>query len=562
MRFPTSWTVHGNMPFAEEELRRCLAECLGSREANGGYPISVFAANGEEETFRVIVTEQGTRIESASPRGAVFGVYAFLERQLGCRFFAPDCERLPFSPQVELALGEYASSPDFAYREVYWRGALNGRFALQCGLNSARADIAPEMGGKTMFYNYSHSFEELVPPEKWFDAHPEYFSQVDGVRLRHHGQLCLTNPEVLALCVEGVKGWIKGHPECRVFSVAQNDWYGNCACEACREVDEREGSAAGTMIAFVNAIGDAIREEYPKVMLHTFAYLFSRKPPRTLRPRDNVIVRLCSIECCYSHPIGACGHAIAAIDVEEGSSREFAPCVHSFEEDLREWAEIAPHLYIWDYTTNFSNYLQPFPNSHVLAPNLRLFKKYGVEGVFEQGNYAPGETSAFGPLKIYLLGKLLWNVSADVEGLIAEFLVGYYGSPAAGIMGKCLAALETMGKNHHMGIFDPPSAPYLDETVLTHCDALFCEAIHRAREEIHRERIRRERLSVTYALLARMPLNAPDREERIDVLQREAEELGISEIFERRELKASFDCLRKSRYARERKDVPYTFYRL
>ncbi len=562
MRFPLPWMVSGNMPFAMAELRRCLAQCLGVQEASYGYPFHLVAGDGEDETYHITIAEHGTKIESPSPRGVVFGVYAFLEQQLHCRFFAPDCEQLPFVPQAELALGETASSPDFVYREVYWRGALDGRFALQCGLNSARATITPEMGGKTMFYNYSHSFEELVSPEKWFDTHPEYFSQMDGVRLRHHSQLCLTNPDVLALCIEGVRGWVEEHPECRIFSVSQNDWYGNCACDACRAIDEREGSAAGTVIAFVNAIADAIRDDYPQVMLHTFAYLFSRVPPRTLRPRDNVIVRLCSIECCYSHPIGTCGHAIAAIDVEGGSSREFAPCAHSFEDDLREWTKIAPHLYIWDYTTNFSNYLQPFPNLHVLASNLRLFKKYGVEGVFEQGNYAPGEASAFAPLKVYLLSKLLWDVTADVEGLTSEFLTGYYGAPAAEIMGQCLDALETMVGEYHMGIFDPPSAPYLNDIVLAQCDALLCKAIASVREEIHRRRIRRERLSVTYALLARMPLDAPGRLEEIDAFQREIEALGIRELFERRELQASFDCLRKSQYAAERKDVPYSFYRL
>ena len=145
-----------------------------------------------------------------------------------------------------------------------------------------------------------------------------------------HSQLCLTNPDVLVLCIEGVRTWIHENPKCRIFSVAQNDWYGNCECDTCRMVDEREGSPSGSLIAFVNAIADAIAEEFPQVMLHTFAYLYSRKAPRTLHTRKNVIIRLCSIECCFSHPIGQCNQAIAHIDVEQGAARHFATCEHGF----------------------------------------------------------------------------------------------------------------------------------------------------------------------------------------------------------------------------------------
>lgn len=147
------------------------------------------------------------------------------------------------------------------------------------------------MGGKVSFYRYSHTFEELVPPEKWFDSHPEYFSLVNGKRRREHSQLCLTNPDVLEICIEGVRRWMREHPECRIFSVAQNDWYGYCECEHCQAIDRREESHAGALLAFVNAVADAVRDEFPDNRIHTFAYLYSRKAPRFLRPRENVIVR-------------------------------------------------------------------------------------------------------------------------------------------------------------------------------------------------------------------------------------------------------------------------------
>jgi hypothetical protein len=562
MRLPETFTVLGNAPFAMRELAGYLRRVTGREAGADGYPFTLTATGGESEAFRIAVTPEGTDIRSASLRGVLYGVYAFLEWQFGCRFFAADCETVPFRPDAELTAGERSSSPDFAYRELYWRGATDGRFALQCRLNSACAGITPEMGGKTMFYNYSHTFEQLVPPEKWFDTHPEDFSFVGGERRREHSQLCLTNPDVLRLCVEGVRGWIAAHPECTIFSVAQNDWYGNCECDACRAVDEREGGPAGSLIAFVNAVADAIAQDYPNVSLHTFAYLYSRKPPRTLRPRPNVIVRLCDIECCFSHPIGGCGQAIAAIDVEQGAAHRFQTVAHGFAEDLLAWSQRCDNLYIWDYTTNYSNYLQPFPNLRVYQPNLRFFRRCGVRGVFEQGNYSPGETGAFAPLKIYLLSKLLWDADADVDALTAEFAAGYYGAEAAQHVLECLTLMETEAERFHMGIFDAPTAGYLAEDVPSRADAALERALAATRDETRRTRIRRERLSFRYALLVRSPMDAPLRTQNIDAFEREARELGVTELFERRELGASFDCMRQSRYTADRGGVPYRMYRL
>ena len=559
MHFPKTLSISGNMPFAQNELARCLAAMSGAEIHTDGYPFAILADQTEGEGYRVEVTEQRTVIQADSPRAAVYGVYGLLER-LGAQFLAEDCEILPQITDWETMC--FSSRPDFAYRDLYWRGALDGRFALQCGLNSARADIAPEMGGKVSFYRYSHTFEELVPPEKWFDSHPEYFSLVNGKRRREHSQLCLTNPDVLEICIEGVRRWMREHPECRIFSVAQNDWYGYCECEHCQAIDRREESHAGALLAFVNAVADAVRDEFPDNRIHTFAYLYSRKAPRFLRPRENVIVRLCSIECCQSHPMGACRQAIGGINVENNAADAFALSGQAFTDDLADWAKIAPHLYLWDYTTNFSNYLQPFPNWHVMGENLRLFRRLGVEGVLEQGNYSPGKTSAFAPLRIYLLSRLLWNADADSDELIRTFVRGYYGPEAETGVLQSLSLMEGPASQNHMGIYDMPDAPYLEEALLIRADAALADALRRTADPIRRERLERERLSFEYVQLARLPLDAPGRNERIDAFAERLSRLGVTELFERRELAGSLRCMKESRFTRQRDDVPYRCYRL
>ncbi len=515
-----------------------------------------------DEGFRYRVSGGTIDIAGTGPRGTVYGVYAFLEEALGFRWYTSTVRRVPAwagpPPDVDVR-----RAPAFAYREVYWRDATDGDFALKLRLNSSRARILDEHGGRVRFHRFSHTFDELVPAAKYFDSHPEYFSLVDGERLRERTQLCLTNPDVLRIATEGVRAWMRDNPDCTIFSVAQNDWYNNCTCPACAALDNREGSAAGSMIHFVNAIADAIADEFPHALLHTFAYIYTRKAPRFVRPRKNVIVRLCSIECCFSHPLDACAHSVDTIDVQEGrASGAFRPHDASlFLRDLKDWSAIADRLYIWDYTVNFANYPQPFPNLGVLQANLRLFREYGVQGVFEQGNFSPGAATALAGLKVYLLAKLLWDPDADADALTRDFLAGVFGS-AAPHMRRYIDLMEGAARAHHAGIYDMPDAPYFTDALLDEANACLLDGETAAGDEETRARVALERLAVRYTKLARLPLDAPDRAAQWDALAADFKRHGVTEVFERKEFDASIACLKESPYGYDREDVPYVDYRM
>ena len=60
--------------------------------------------------------------------------------------------------------------------------------------------------------------------------------------------------------------------------------------------DEEEYSPSGSMIRFVNKVAEHFEKDYPNLMIHTFAYQYIRKPPEQTKPRDNVVVQICSIE--------------------------------------------------------------------------------------------------------------------------------------------------------------------------------------------------------------------------------------------------------------------------
>ena len=125
------------------------------------------------------------------------------------------------------------------------------------------------------------------------------------------------------------------------------------------------------MIQFANQVAEAVEKEIPGACITTAAYEWSRKPPKNLQPRDNVFITLCSIECDFGHPL-----ATAKTKVNK-----------DFREDIDGWGKIAKKILIWDYATDFHQYLAPWPNLDVVVPNIKFFADHNMRGVFEQGSH-------------------------------------------------------------------------------------------------------------------------------------------------------------------------------
>ena len=242
-----------------------------------------------EDGFRIRAAGEHITITASSSRGVLYGVYRFLE--LFCNFhcFQKDIETIDTMETLEIELEEICEEPAFECRDAYFRNAFDGGFASKNHLNASLCDLSVARGGRIKWFNFHHSFRDLISEDLYFDEHPEYFSEIEGERTRD-SQPCLTNPKVLEIAEASLRKWIVENPECRVFSVAQNDNYRRCTCKNCMAVEQEEGSPAGPIIRFVNQLADAIREEYPRVLLHTFAYKYSLPAPKKVVARDNVIV--------------------------------------------------------------------------------------------------------------------------------------------------------------------------------------------------------------------------------------------------------------------------------
>jgi len=210
-----------------------------------------------------------------------------------------------------------------------------------------------------------------------------------------------------------------------------------------------------------------------------------------------------------------------------------------FRDDIFAWQPVAPKLYIWDYTTNFGHYQQPFPNFEAIQANVRFFVQHRVSGLFEQGNYSGGGLGELGPLRAYLLAKLLWNPETDLARHKAEFLDAYYGK-AARALADYIALLELQisdGKTH-AHISDSPKAGYLNDGFLAEASRILQNALLAAENDTIRSRVDVAQLPIEYVQLATGRVKGDERSAMLKHFLEVSRSAGISNISESQSLEA------------------------
>ncbi len=463
-----------------------------------GAPAEVAALG--EDGFRLVCRPPHLLILGGPVRGTLNGVYEVLERFGGCRWLSSWHSVIPSRETLEVPTLDETQRPAFAMREPFWFDLFNGDFAARNKANGNSMRLQERHGGNSFRFGgglFCHTFNVLCPPDEFFAEHPEYFSEVNGRRIKDHTQLCLTHPDVLRIVTERLLARIRKDPKAKLFSVSQNDWRNPCTCPACRAIDEREGSHAGTLITFVNQVAEAVEKEFPDVWIETLAYQYTRKPPKTVRPRRNVVPRLCTIECDFSRPL-------TVSDFKEN---------RSFVEDIRGWSAISKTLFIWDYTTNFRLYIAPFPNVRALQENVRFFRDNHVIGLFEQGAYQ-GRHADFAELKGWLLAKWLWNPELPAEPLLKTFFEGYYGAAAPQVRQYFdeVHGFYGVTTNAPLRIFDDVKAPIIPDEFYVRAEKLWQQAEAAVQDSpAHLYNVRMGAVPVLAARLARLPTHEPKK---------------------------------------------------
>ena len=304
----------------------------------------------------------GVVMDGDPARAPLYAVDLYLEKYCGVRWWTSDAATYPkldAAPVKDISLS-YA--PQFKYRETYYLDGFDPLFKVRSKGNFTSLTrflltdikfIPPELGGNHRLFFFKgrhsayHSFFEVLPPKVYFEKHPDWYSLVNGKR--QPKQLCLANAEMKAEYIKETLKRLREDPTADFIQVSQNDGRGGyCTCEKCKAMmDEDGGVPSGPYLRFANDVAEAVEREFPNVRIDTFAYLFTRKAPTKTRPRHNVVVRLCDIECDFARPL----------------DKPLPPRKAAFAKDLADWRRVAGgNLFIWDYLANFHSYMMPHPN--------------------------------------------------------------------------------------------------------------------------------------------------------------------------------------------------------
>jgi hypothetical protein len=196
--------------------------------------------------------------------------------------------------------------------------------------------------------------------------------------------------------------------------------------------------------------------------------------------------------------------------------------------DMKRWGELSDDVAIWNYNTNFSNYLLPCPNLRVIEPNVRYFVANQAKGIFMQaaGNANGAELS---DLRNYLISNLIWDPARSGQELIDEFLTLHYAEAAPPIRRFINQVHDTAEQSGlHKNCFGSAEKYGIDASLAqTGLDA-FAEAMQLAGDdEVLRSRVAKASISAYRAAIEpvwilRQPSDLdPDLKERMRPLVRE-----------------------------------------
>ena len=526
--------------YAAEEFQKWFSQATGLTlvlNAQRGDPnrghitISGSVALGDED-IEIVVEGGQVQINGGRPRGTLYAVYQFLEELVGIRFLTAEHTHIPDASTLDIPCGSYTYSPPFSFRWSYYReNSEVPEFAAKRKVNTVTD--AENLGGKTQQQLINHSFHALVPYGTYGENHPEYYALVDGKRNTDtHGggpQLCVTNPEVIDIAAESAIQQLSERPEATNISVSQADTAAYCRCEICETLNEAEDSPMGSQLTFVNAVAERIEKVHPHVKVGTLAYWYTRKPPKTVTPRHNVQIQLCSIECCTLH-------AIDNPDCEQNQA---------FCQDTIAWGKVCDDIWIWNYNTNFRSYDLPFPNLRSIAPNVRYFFRNNAKGVFMQAN-GSGLTGEFSDLRNYLISCLIWDPQLDADALLTEFVNLHYEAAAPPILEYITYLHDNVeARSLHPRCFPTPEDVGLDaESTQTIFD-YFQQALALAEKSEIRARVEKAAIPAYKAVLvAGGEMPSEKRQTLIEEYMALCERYNMSHAAETQTAEAYFEELR------------------
>lgn len=381
---------------------------------------------------------QGYRIHTEGSRlyltgrsqlGLTYAVYGLLEDHFGVRFYSGPSdvsfvvsgegfEVVPKHKSLKLQDLDDTQEPAFAFRGFIWNTQGKQHEVKNRGRGFPDAMSA-------------HNFYHYIPPDKYFNEHPEWFPEKEGKRTKDHLHqglfmpFCYTNESLAAELADQVMETMATWKDSSIpLPVGQGDGFIGCDCASCRAVAQQEESEAGPMILMLNRVLEKTTVRFPDHKIITFAYFDTLRPTKTIRPHDNLWINITSSAINQ----GEAGDQLGRI---RGNPRNA-----DYAEAIRGWPKIAPgRVVVWDWATHFFQPLMEWPNLLDVADNLRFYAENGIDVVKLQICLGNGN---WGHLRRWLWLKMMWDPEQDEAQLTQQYLTDNYGQRAGAILWEYL----------------------------------------------------------------------------------------------------------------------------
>ena len=482
----------------------------------------------ENDGYILKVKDDNLIIKGANQSGTKNGIYDFLETKLGCMFLRNDYDYIPEFPTIRLENYDEVINPSIAWRKQFQYEALQNNWYDKLKLNGTKAKEGFKEGVYAQWGTWCHTQFQFVPPEKYFDSHPEYFALINGKRCyqaKWHSSdmqthLCLTNEDVYEIVKAGMKSEIQKNPEALYWDFSIMDTpIKVCQCPECNRINTKYQSNSATMIMFINRLAKDLGKEFPHLMFSTLAYQDCITPPVGLEVEQNVVIKLCANPGSqgYSYSVGA-----------NKNSKQIKLLLES-------WGKIAKNIVVWDYVVDFNHLLLPFPNYDVQKANMDFYVDNNVMGVFHQGSREKGDEMA--DMRTYLLSRQMWDKDIDFEALMKKYIQLNYGEASPYIE----EYLETMSEsyithNKELNLYDNPSEHKYDYLSVSNI-AKYMQLTEKARaavqdDQMALEQVEKVRMCVLYAKCTESSLDIAGKKAAAEEMKIYTDKFGVTKYHE------------------------------
>lgn len=282
----------------------------------------------------------------------------------------------------------------FAYREPFYQPNLNIENNPIYGTNNLETDWGI----------WGHNLGQLIAKAD----NSKMFSTINGKKDKN--QICFSS-EATYNFIEDYITLNFGTSVSQNFVIAPNDNALVCTDSLCLKNGNTKTNAAPAVLDLL----EKLAKRFPQHNFYTLAYLSVKATPHKKLPSNT-------------------GVLISAMDLPRTSTfSKLDQRVQKFEQRVDAWEKITPKIIIWDYTSNFDDYLSPYPSLSVLKNHLLLFKKLEINGVFCNGSGY--DYSSFQDMKTYVSACLMIDPELNINKLIIHYFEQDYP-----VFGKELSA--------------------------------------------------------------------------------------------------------------------------